>query len=217
MYGLMMIRKLCFKASNLLFTLTDYQKVYTVKNPLELHKVLLQSKIEYCAIGNFLNAGFNLNSAMAILTSNHEAIIQLLQLERDKEYNNSITYKKVFNESPGNKCSFMIYRSGKGLYPSKFETELMKRSVINETDSCRIPDYECHFWLVLYRSVVHMGMYGAEERKILLQKIEQRVGLSRPDPSYFKHVSYHPRWQDVSPTWKKIDEEFKSSTIHCGW
>lgn len=188
-----------------------------MKNPLELHKVLLQSKIEYVAIGNFLNAGFNLNSAMAILTSNHEAIIQLLQLERDKEYNNSITYKKVFNESPGNKISLMIYRSSKGLYPAKFEAELMKRSVINETDCCRIPDYETHHWLVLYRSVVHMGMFNAEARKIMLQKIEQRVGISRPDPAYFKHVPYHPRYQDISEIWKKIDNEFKESTLHCGW
>lgn len=182
-----------------------------MKNPLELHRALLRSGLEYVAIGNYFNAGYNVNCAMSILTQKPDSVIQLLGLTRDREYNNLVTYKKDFTEST--KLSIMIYDTGKGLYPSRFETELIKRSVV-DNDICRIPDFENQFWLFLYRYVFHLGMFPVEYRRMIIPKLEQRVGVSRPK---FKHVGYYPKPDNISDTWKLVDKEFKDGNVNCGW
>lgn len=79
--------------------------------------------------------------------------------------------------------SLLLYQKGRGLFPERFETEMLASAVVIN-DTFMAVDSEREFWSTLYSEVIHRGILKRSVRKIVIEKLRSRVGGMFPKPKY---------------------------------
>lgn len=152
--------------------------------------------LPYVLIGHDVSSARNYKE-LVIFTTELDAVIACMGCERF-----GTTGQSKIRTTAGSKVSppvhywirhlnvtVMIYTKGKGLFPERFENELLSRRVM-ENDNY-VPDYDTNFWATLYSVLVHNGLLSVSQRRPLLYRLKERMGSAFPKPR-IPDIGFYP-------------------------
>lgn len=166
-----------------------------------LMKKLMESSLTYVAISGYDN----------LLEKKLGTSDRPLSLLAPREVKNSlVTYLQAIPSrnardnydylvSSGNmQEKIRIYEKGRGVFPERFESELILNRVVRG-ELLHVPDREREFWMTLYVMVVHEGRLDPHHRHVMLEQLRSRTGVIRCNYKGFPYFPdiFVPKLQNV--------------------